>query len=196
MTNDYLMVHAGVLPMWDADRVMRLAAEASAAINGEQWYAFAKVLYGDMPDNWLATLQGFDRFFMKVIPGRNIAAFSRTCANAPPVANRFVPLGVCQHAYQPLGAPRYPRKCQKRQSNRYAKDNNERPRRTSGREDGFLKPRFERAGDGFFPSVAEYFRDYGMTAQRLKALTTKRRDVMIMHPVRRAGSSGRQTRMV
>ena len=42
--NDYLMVHAGVLPMWDADRVMRLAAEASAAINGEQWYAFAKVL--------------------------------------------------------------------------------------------------------------------------------------------------------
>ena len=54
--NDYLMVHAGVLPMWDADRVMRLAAEASAAINGEQWYAFAKVLYGDMPDNWLATL--------------------------------------------------------------------------------------------------------------------------------------------
>ena len=34
--NDYLMVHAGVLPMWDADRVMRLAAEASAAINGKR----------------------------------------------------------------------------------------------------------------------------------------------------------------
>ena len=45
-----------------------------------------------------------------------------------------------------------------------------------------LRMQRERAGDGFFPSVAEYFRDYGMTAQRLKALTTKRRDVMIMHP--------------
>lgn len=37
-------------------------------------------------------------------------------------------------------------------------------------------------GDGFFPSLADYFRNYGMTTQRLKTLTTKRREVMIMHP--------------
>ncbi len=37
-------------------------------------------------------------------------------------------------------------------------------------------------GDGFFPSVADYFRNYGMTAQRLKTLTAKRREAIIMHP--------------
>lgn len=37
-------------------------------------------------------------------------------------------------------------------------------------------------GGGFFPSVADYHRTYGMTARRLKALTAKRREVMIMHP--------------
>ena len=83
--NDYLMVHAGVLPMWDADRVMRLAAEASAAINGEQWYAFAKVLYGDMPDNWLATLQGFDRWRVIV----NALTRLRVCADDGKMFLRF-----------------------------------------------------------------------------------------------------------
>ncbi|MGI9338335.1 MAG: symmetrical bis(5'-nucleosyl)-tetraphosphatase [Gammaproteobacteria bacterium] len=59
---DYLMVHAGVLPMWDGDEVVRLAAEASAVIGGEEWHDFAKVLYGDTPDNWSPTLEGFDRW--------------------------------------------------------------------------------------------------------------------------------------
>ena len=45
--------------------------------NGEQWYAFAKVLYGDMPDNWLATLQGFDRWRVIV----NALTRLRVCAD-------------------------------------------------------------------------------------------------------------------
>ena len=121
--NDYLMVHAGVLPMWDADRVMRLAAEASAAINGEQWYAFAKVLYGDMPDNWLATLQLLQKSFPDAT-----SRHSRALVPTPAGANRFVPLGVCRRLS--TTSARYPRKCQKRQSNRYQKITT--PRRTSG----------------------------------------------------------------
>lgn len=60
--NGRLMVHAGVLPMWDADEVVRLAEETSAAVAGSEWQEFAKVLYGDKPERWLPSLKGADRW--------------------------------------------------------------------------------------------------------------------------------------
>lgn len=73
----YLMVHAGVLPMWDANDVMRLADEVSAVIGGERWGEFAESLYGDTPDNWSPSLQGCHRWRVIV----NALTRLRVCAD-------------------------------------------------------------------------------------------------------------------
>lgn len=75
--DDYLMVHAGVLPMWDVDDVVRLSAEASGIIGGDDWRAFAKVLYGDTPDNFLPSLAGGDRWRVII----NALTRLRVCAD-------------------------------------------------------------------------------------------------------------------
>jgi bis(5'-nucleosyl)-tetraphosphatase (symmetrical) len=56
-----LMVHAGVLPHWDAPRVLALAREVEAALQGPDSEAFLRVLYGDEPHAWRDDLAGFDR---------------------------------------------------------------------------------------------------------------------------------------
>ncbi len=57
----YLMVHAGVLPPWDAARVVALASEVEAALRGPDWRAFLRDMYGDTPARWDDTLTGLDR---------------------------------------------------------------------------------------------------------------------------------------
>ncbi len=56
-----LMVHAGVLPQWDADQVMALAGEVQAALRGPSHVAFLGTLFGNQPDRWDDALQGADR---------------------------------------------------------------------------------------------------------------------------------------
>lgn len=75
--DNYLMVHAGVLPMWDVDDVMRLAAEASRVIGGDDWHWFVKVLYGDTPDKWSPSLCGGDRWRVII----NALTRLRVCAD-------------------------------------------------------------------------------------------------------------------
>lgn len=56
-----LMVHAGVLPQWDADQVMQLAAEVQAVLRGPGHTDFLGQMFGNQPDRWDDTLQGTDR---------------------------------------------------------------------------------------------------------------------------------------
>jgi bis(5'-nucleosyl)-tetraphosphatase (symmetrical) len=56
-----LMVHAGVLPQWDAQRVLALAREVETALQGPESESFLRVLYGDEPHAWREDLEGFDR---------------------------------------------------------------------------------------------------------------------------------------
>jgi len=57
--NDILLVHAGVLPQWSADRVIALAGEAEAAIGpGSTFFAHMR---GNAPDAWSDELVGHDR---------------------------------------------------------------------------------------------------------------------------------------
>ncbi|RYX93533.1 MAG: symmetrical bis(5'-nucleosyl)-tetraphosphatase [Comamonadaceae bacterium] len=56
----WLMVHAGVLPQWDADKTMRLAAEVEQALRGDL-KTFLASMYGNTPDRWSDDLQGPDR---------------------------------------------------------------------------------------------------------------------------------------
>lgn len=57
----WLMVHAGVLPMWDAAQTIALAGEAQRLIAGEQWRTFARDMYGNTPAAWDESLTGAAR---------------------------------------------------------------------------------------------------------------------------------------
>jgi bis(5'-nucleosyl)-tetraphosphatase (symmetrical) len=56
-----LMVHAGLLPQWDAQRVLSLAREVETALQGPDAESFLRVLYGDEPHAWRDDLAGDDR---------------------------------------------------------------------------------------------------------------------------------------
>lgn len=56
-----LMVHAGVLPQWSADDVLRHAAEVQAMLQGPGLPGFLQQMYGNSPDHWDAGLQGMER---------------------------------------------------------------------------------------------------------------------------------------
>ena len=55
------MVHAGVLPQWDAAQTLALAAEVEAALRGPDWAGFLRGMYGNTPDRWGEQLEGADR---------------------------------------------------------------------------------------------------------------------------------------
>lgn len=57
----HLMVHAGVLPAWDAARTLALAKEVSAALAGPDPHGFLARMYGNLPAAWDEGLQGADR---------------------------------------------------------------------------------------------------------------------------------------
>ncbi|WP_374668477.1 symmetrical bis(5'-nucleosyl)-tetraphosphatase [Ramlibacter sp.] len=56
-----LMVHAGVLPAWDAERTLALAGEVQAVLRGGEAGDFFAHMYGNQPDHWDDALTGWDR---------------------------------------------------------------------------------------------------------------------------------------
>ena len=58
---DDLLVHAGLLPMWSADRAVGLSREVEATLAGPDAARFLSVLYGDEPATWRDDLTGDDR---------------------------------------------------------------------------------------------------------------------------------------
>lgn len=56
-----LMVHAGVLPQWDAARTVALAGEVHAVLRGPALPAFLARMYGNRPAAWHDDLAGDDR---------------------------------------------------------------------------------------------------------------------------------------
>lgn len=57
----WLMVHAGIVPQWDATQTMGLAAEVEALLRGDALAAFLPQMYGDQPARWSDTLAGVER---------------------------------------------------------------------------------------------------------------------------------------
>lgn len=57
----WLMVHAGVLPQWDAAQTLALAAELERELRGPDWGVFLHNMYGNRPDRWSDELRGADR---------------------------------------------------------------------------------------------------------------------------------------
>jgi bis(5'-nucleosyl)-tetraphosphatase (symmetrical) len=57
----WLMVHGGVLPQWDAQQVLRLAAEVETVLRGPGLVDFLATMYGNEPARWDDSLRGADR---------------------------------------------------------------------------------------------------------------------------------------
>jgi bis(5'-nucleosyl)-tetraphosphatase (symmetrical) len=73
-----LLVHAGLVPEWSAERVLALAEEVHVLLRepGEARTRFLERLYGDHPDRWDDALTGAER--LRVIV--NVLARLRFCA--------------------------------------------------------------------------------------------------------------------
>ena len=58
----WLMVHAGVVPQWDAAQTVAVAAEVEAMLRGPELGEFLNTMYGNEPARWDNSLQGVDRW--------------------------------------------------------------------------------------------------------------------------------------
>lgn len=58
---NYLMVHAGLLPQWTAEQALSYAAEVERALQGDDYLYFLTHMYGNLPDQWNDELTGIDR---------------------------------------------------------------------------------------------------------------------------------------
>ena len=57
----WLMVHAGVVPQWDAAQTLQLAGEIEALLRSDRLKDFLPQMYGDQPARWSHTLTGTER---------------------------------------------------------------------------------------------------------------------------------------
>ncbi|WP_232232339.1 MULTISPECIES: symmetrical bis(5'-nucleosyl)-tetraphosphatase [unclassified Cupriavidus] len=61
LENNFLLVHAGVLPQWTAPQVIDLAQEVEAQLQGPNWQGFLADIFGNTPDRWHDGLRGIER---------------------------------------------------------------------------------------------------------------------------------------
>jgi bis(5'-nucleosyl)-tetraphosphatase (symmetrical) len=61
LEGDLLMVHAGVLPSWDAQQTVALGQELSAALRSREHAQFLQQMYGNEPAQWHDSLVGIAR---------------------------------------------------------------------------------------------------------------------------------------
>lgn len=57
----WLMVHAGVLPQWNAAQTVALGSEVEQVLRGGHLKDFLQAMYGNTPDHWSDSLKGADR---------------------------------------------------------------------------------------------------------------------------------------
>jgi len=58
----WLLVHAGVLPDWDAEQTLALAGEVSAMLQGPDGPDWLQQMYGNHPDHWSEHWRGVARW--------------------------------------------------------------------------------------------------------------------------------------
>ena len=59
--NNYVMVHAGLLPQWTLTQALSLASEVEQTLQAEGYLDFLTNMYGNMPNAWNDDLTGMDR---------------------------------------------------------------------------------------------------------------------------------------
>jgi len=58
----WLLVHAGVVPQWDATTTLALAGEVEAVLRGPRLPELLQNMYGNEPTQWSEALQGAERW--------------------------------------------------------------------------------------------------------------------------------------
>jgi bis(5'-nucleosyl)-tetraphosphatase (symmetrical) len=61
LEDDFLIVHAGVLPQWSAEQVIDLAREVEEQLQGLNWQGFLADIFGNAADRWHDGLRGAER---------------------------------------------------------------------------------------------------------------------------------------
>jgi len=74
--DEYLMIHAGLLPQWESEQVLDLAQEVEAALRGSDYRNFLAHMYGNLPDRWEEGVRGMDR--LRVVT--NVLTRLRVCS--------------------------------------------------------------------------------------------------------------------
>jgi bis(5'-nucleosyl)-tetraphosphatase (symmetrical) len=59
--NEYLMVHAGVLPQWNTTQTLALADEVETVLRSQDYRYFLSHMYGNHPNHWQDNLRGMSR---------------------------------------------------------------------------------------------------------------------------------------
>ena len=59
--DEWVLVHAGLLPQWTVAQALALGREVEAALAGDDYREFLKHMYGNRPDHWEDGLTGIDR---------------------------------------------------------------------------------------------------------------------------------------
>ncbi len=59
--DNYVMVHAGLLPQWTTAQALGLASEVEMALQSDNYLDFFANMYGNVPNVWREDLTGFDR---------------------------------------------------------------------------------------------------------------------------------------
>ncbi len=59
---NWLLVHAGVLPQWSVEQTLALAEEVSAMLRSHEGPQWLQSMYGNEPRQWSDTLEGADRW--------------------------------------------------------------------------------------------------------------------------------------
>ncbi|KAI3598625.1 Bis(5'-nucleosyl)-tetraphosphatase, symmetrical [Cupriavidus necator H850] len=61
LEDDFLLVHAGVLPQWTATQVIDLAHEVEDQLQGPNWQGFLADIFGNAANRWHDGLRGIER---------------------------------------------------------------------------------------------------------------------------------------
>lgn len=59
--NDFVLVHAGLLPGWTVKQAAQLASEAEEALRGNNYVELLAHMYGNRPNHWQDDLTGYNR---------------------------------------------------------------------------------------------------------------------------------------
>lgn len=59
---NYTLVHAGLPPQWRLDDAAARAREVEAVLQSDRYHELLSHMYGDQPDCWSETLNGFERW--------------------------------------------------------------------------------------------------------------------------------------
>jgi bis(5'-nucleosyl)-tetraphosphatase (symmetrical) len=59
--DNFVLLHAGLLPGWDVEQAQQLAHEVEQALRGDSYVPFLEKMYGNKPNHWDESLTGYNR---------------------------------------------------------------------------------------------------------------------------------------